>query len=227
VSDVVLTPSPGITVEGRVQFEGGMPPPEQLSGLRIALAASLAPNEINIGAPPSAVDGNASFKLAGVTPGRYSLELSTADGPAVSLNGWWLKSASIGGRDAAEATIELSTSNISDAVVVLTRSVASISGAVLDAGGAPAMNEWVVVFPADRGLWTPKSRRCNGTMTPASGRYQIGPLPAGDYFIATARGLEYRDWFNPAVLDRLSAGAVRVTLTEGEQKSLDLRVPRR
>ena len=61
-----------------------------------------------------------------------------------------------------------------------------------------------------------------GVQTDASGRYSIRNLPPGDYLVATSDDLEPYEWFDPAVLERLTPDATRITMGEDETKSLDL-----
>jgi hypothetical protein len=53
--------------------------------------------------------------------------------------------------------------------------------------------------------------------------YEFTALPPGDYYIAAvgARGPE--DWRDPRFLDRLVGAATKVTLNEGDEKTLALR----
>ena len=54
------------------------------------------------------------------------------------------------------------------------------------------------------------------------GRYSIRNLPAGDYGIAAATGIELNEWFDPEALRALSRCAMRVTLKENETRVQDL-----
>jgi hypothetical protein len=58
------------------------------------------------------------------------------------------------------------------------------------------------------------------------GRYRVAGLPAGNYFVAATGGDVGTDWQNPQVLDTLSRTATRVTIGDGDKRSLDLRVIR-
>jgi hypothetical protein len=71
--DVVLNLQPGMTVSGRVDFQGSLPPPADLTRVRITLS-SRGSQTFDLGAvPPADVDATGRFVIAGVAPGRYVL----------------------------------------------------------------------------------------------------------------------------------------------------------
>ena len=61
--------------------------------------------------------------------------------------------------------------------------------------------------------------------TDQSGAYRIRNLPPGDYLIVAADDVEQGEWFDPAYLDRVKGDAQRLSISEGEKKTQDLRGP--
>jgi hypothetical protein len=47
-------------------------------------------------------------------------------------------------------------------------------------------------------------------------------LPAGDYWIVAVRSATTAEWLDPKYLQKLTAFATRVTIADGEKKSLDV-----
>lgn len=62
------------------------------------------------------------------------------------------------------------------------------------------------------------------TSSRPDGKYEVTGLPPGNYFIAAGEEALPGQWSEPVFLQRLVAGAVRVTLAEGEQKTLDVKI---
>jgi tellurite resistance protein len=83
----------------------------------------------------------------------------------------------------------------------------------------------VVVFPADRALWS-SARRVQSTRPATDGRFSFRDLPAGTYLIAALTDVEPGEWTTAAFLEALMPAAVPVALADGETKRQDLRVAR-
>ena len=68
LSGLLLTLTPGLTVKGRVRFEGTLPPPSDLGTIRVMLQA--VQNGDAVSSTPSAakVDAAGQFVLTGITP---------------------------------------------------------------------------------------------------------------------------------------------------------------
>jgi hypothetical protein len=58
----------------------------------------------------------------------------------------------------------------------------------------------------------------------SSGRYTVRNLPPGEYFVAAVTDVEFNAWFDPAFLSELVPASTKVTFSEGEKKTLDLRI---
>ena len=108
---------------------------------------------------------------------------------------------------------------------------AAISGHVTDATSAPVSNYTVVVFPTDRTMWsvTPRLLRLAG---PAEdGSFEVSSLPPGEYWVAATDPMNGTDasgdWQALDGLDSLVPGAARVTLKDGEARTITLPLTRR
>jgi hypothetical protein len=58
-----------------------------------------------------------------------------------------------------------------------------------------------------------------------TGAFHVRSLPPGDYLLIAVDDVEQGEWFDPAFLEKLRPAAKRVSLTEGEKKTEDLRGP--
>ena len=56
------------------------------------------------------------------------------------------------------------------------------------------------------------------------GQFGISSVPPGEYYVIAVREEDAADWRDPAVLDLLARAAARVTILEGEHRTLDLQV---
>jgi hypothetical protein len=55
------------------------------------------------------------------------------------------------------------------------------------------------------------------------GKYTVLNVAPGEYFLAAVMDLEPSDWGDPAYMEQIAAGAIRLTIAEGEKKVQDLR----
>ena len=222
-STVALTLQSGATVSGRVVFKGDSAPNANTTGVRVVLQNLDRPISAFFSDPVSIsslfVDAGGAFLGAGVPPGRYRLTTSIA--PA----GWTLRSALVNGVDTLDAPVTIRPGQtIDDATIVFTDKPTELSGTLQTPTGAPTADYFIIVFAADKSLWTPSARR-NVMARPTSvGRYEIKGLPPGEYLVVAVTDVEQGDWWNPAFLERLVPAAAKITLSEGESKALDLKI---
>ena len=87
-----------------------------------------------------------------------------------------------------------------------------------------ATGYFVLVFPAAREGLPPASRRVKFTRSATDGSFRVAGLPAGNYLVAALSTLQSGEWQNPELLDRLAARADRITLSEGQQATLPVRL---
>ena len=84
VNNINVSLQPGMTISGRVSFEGGNAlPPADLTRVRINLSARGAQPGLDLGGlPPAEVDATGMFRFSGVPPGRDAGGVCQADGTA-------------------------------------------------------------------------------------------------------------------------------------------------
>ena len=217
IDDITVIVSPGATITGTVTLLPGSTPAPDLTNVRI-----VAPpiDQASFGPQANArVDRQGAFTLEGVPAGPHLLR---ANG---NLRGWVLKSATAGSRDLTDAPFQLRSGEVLSGVsLVLTDQIGEINGTVKTDQGVPVPDYTVLAFPIDPSLWRPQSRYIMTARPDQTGKFRIRGLPAGDYYLATVDPAEQGEWFEPSYLDDHRAGAVRMTLADGDTKSHDFKL---
>ncbi len=245
-SGVSLQLQKGMTISGRIAFDGQGTPPADLTRIRVNLT-TVGASAVDFGNIPAAsVDASGRFTLQGVPPGRYSLR-GTGQGGGAGLGGaagagrgggaaaatapqgtavnWQLASATAGGRDSLDFPLVIGPGmNITDAVVTFADKSTELTGTLQDAAGAATSEYSIIVFPSDKQYWQPQSRRIVSVRPGTDGRFTTRNLPPGSYMIVAVTDVEPGEWFDPGFLEQLAAAAMRVTLAEGEKKTQNLRI---
>jgi hypothetical protein len=221
---VNLTLQPAMRATGRVAFEGASEKPKDLTGVRIVLMPPGAGGSLSAGPPGGQVTGDGTFSFNNVIPGLYRIFVLSSAG--LSSSGWYLESATGNGRDAWDAWLDVGPGENLDIVVTYTDRPTQITGAIRDAAGQPALEPFIVVFPADKSRWVPGSRRLVAVRPGVDGQFSVTGLPAGDYLLAALSDVEPGEWNDPAFLETVAAVGIGISLTVGERKTQDLQIQR-
>lgn len=210
---VTLTLQPALTVSGQLKLDSVPAAPVDFTRARVSLFGRAN----GMTAPSVSADGR--FTISGLVPGEYRWEISLGAGPVY----WFPKAGPIGDRDAVETWAPL-TSDVKDASVILTTQVSEITGVIQDAAGLPATEYFLVIFPANRALWTWQSRRVAQARPASDGGFAFRNLPAGDYLLAAVTDLDPTQIQEPAFLSELVAASISIKLADGEKKRQDIRL---
>jgi hypothetical protein len=230
VSGIALTLKTPLTLSGRMRFDSTeSKPPANLTQLVVRLfppelqnvRSGVAVRTIAF-VPPATVRADGTFEITNVVPGRYVLGVS---GPALDGTEWWARSAMLAGRDLLDGEIEISEdTNLAGVEVTFTDRRSELSGTLQTATGEAASDVFVIAYASDRKFWGPNVRRVKAVRPGVDGKYVIRDLPPGDYLLAALTDVDQDEWQDPAFLERLQPVSVKVTIAEGEKKTLDLRV---
>jgi len=215
VADLHVLMQQGFRLSGKVVFEGASTPPpaQRFSIFPEATEAWL--RGMSLG--ETTLDAEGKFAMSGVPAGSYILTVPVP-------TGWFVKSAVAKGQDLVDLPFLL-TEDLADIVVTVKDRGARVSGAVHDRDAKADVGAGVIVFPVDPRYWVDFSsyaRRIRDVRAGRDGSFALVDLPAGDYYIVAVPQAAL-DWSVPRLFERLSQAATRITLADGEQKTMDLR----
>jgi hypothetical protein len=222
---VALPLRPGAMLRGRIVLEGATPPPRPTLFQAVLGSWFQPPWPLAFNAGPIAetrVTPEWEFMREGVPPGRYTPNVLSNFSPPP---GWFLKSATVEGRDLLTSPVVVDGQDVSGIVITFTDRPASVSGLVTDAAGRTDTSAGVLAFPLDYQSWLANgSPPAVARAIPAAqtGVFTIPDLPPGEYLMV-AVGLEMLDDWQPAMVKALAGQATRVTMANGTAARVDLR----
>jgi len=211
ITGLTVATLPGSKITGRVVFDGGEPPATR--ALEI-LPAPADPDETPFFGAPSAADihDDWTFEMTDVIgPARLRVSRSPA--------GWALSRIIVNGLDAIDAVMPFGaeSQSLTDVQILMTSTITRLTGSVVDTSRA------VIAFSEDREGWYQGSRFLAAARATPAGRFSIEGLPAGSYLVtAIDRFPDGDDWEDPGFLGPLAARATRITLKEGEPRTVVL-----
>ncbi len=220
-------------MSGRLVFEGGTPPPPDLSKVRLNLgpapSTGTTTTTITMGGAPPEINPDGTFTLTGATPGRYRLNASVPGPSSTTTTAsptptWVVRSVLSGGVETLDGALEISTGDVSGVVITFTDHPTELSGHLLDSKGKPTPEYWVVTFTTDRAFWTPGSRRVRTMRPDADGKFRMVGLPPGEYYMVALTDLDQADMSDATFLEQLAAASLKIRLADGEKKAQDLKL---
>jgi hypothetical protein len=219
--DVPLALQRGVSINGRVIFEGVPPAPAELPSLVFQLVPPGSGGML-MSNPGGRVDAEGRFTFADITPDTYQF-FTRWERPGGSGK-WTIKSSVANGRDAFDAPLVLDPNVSVDWTITYTDRAPIVTGTFVDRGGRAATDYYILVFPTDRKYWVPGTRRIRATRPGTDGAFTADGLPPGEYFLGAMTDLEQSEWNDPALLEGLVKTSVKITLSEGQTTRQDLRI---
>jgi len=224
VMGLTVTMRPGLRTSGRVEFKnatGGVAnPPAQSANPASRQTISLQPVRAQFWRNlRGVVQPDGTFRTPGDAPGRYLLYVS-------SPPGWYWQTTLLAGRPVRDDVVELTSTELSGLVFTFGQTTNRISGRVSDGTGAADPDATVIVVPADSNVWSEiasNSRRTRVVRATPAGSYDVATFSPGDYYIAAINLRPGQSWLEPQVLQRLIAGATKITLGVTDEKTVALR----
>ena len=232
IDGITLALQPGITLSGNITVESsGTPAPADYSVFRID-APEVNPLPFAGGGRGGPLGGggrsekNGSFMVPNLLPGPHYIRVSGGGVLGAGQASWTVKSVTVGGQDVSDVPLDIKAGqNLENVSVVLTDRTTELSGTVRNGRNEGSAALTVIVFSAEAQYWRPQSRRINAARTDQSGTYHFRNLPPGDYLMVAVDDVEQGEWFDPAYLEKVRQDATRLSISEGEKKTQDLRGP--
>jgi hypothetical protein len=217
IENLAVVAQTGLRLRGQAEFQGSGNVAAALSRLSITIEPVDPGASLPAAASVIRADGSGQFQSGGLPGGRYYVRVAN------SPSGWMFAGATLEGRDVTDVPLELAgdTAGVS---VHFTDRWSGVNGVVTGARGSDP-SALVVVFPSDITMWGTSGanpRRTRSTRTNAAGGFSL-TLPPGDYYVAALRDDIADDWRDPELLSTVSRGATRVSIRDGEHRTLQLR----
>lgn len=211
----------GLTVSGSVVFSGSaaQPTPEQRANLSMSLEPADGRTAGLTAMVRGRVDANGTFTTMGVPAGKYILRVSGAP------QGWTLRDALHAGRDITSTAIELDGEGATGVVLTFSDRPTELNGTVRESGGNADARASVIVFPTDPTMWMDtgsQPRRLRQVRAGQDGRFTVGGLPTGDYYVIAVEDSAIASWQAPEFLNDLARSATQVRIGEGETRTQNL-----
>ena len=222
IDGLAVTLAPGSTVSGSVIFENktaaAVPPRVMVRLIPAQTTRSMNPSQF--------LTTGDKFSIAGVVPGRFRVDASIF--ATLGTPTWFVKAAIVNGRDVADGMIDIHPGeNIDNVIVTMSDAMASVTGTLYDAASKPSSDLSMVLFSTDRAHWYQGARRLRAPLRPSSdGRFTFTGLPPGEYYLAALNDFEPNEWLDPEFLAQAAAGAITISLREGERKTQDIKIGR-
>jgi hypothetical protein len=221
IADLIVGLQEGVAVSGRIEFEGGVPPPigppeaGRPSGIQLISLEPPPRNRTYLA--EAAADGK--FRAGGVVPGRYLL------GVFFGNAFWSVKAVTLSGADISDTVLDVDGNGLSNLVMTLTRNpMAEVRGTVIGDARGQDEGTWIRMFPVDRKLWEePYAAATRFKSVPVEGKtFNVTRVPAGEYYVMAANEAGW-EWMEKARLDVLSRSAERIQIVHGEKKVIEVR----
>jgi hypothetical protein len=220
LDNVTLTVTNGTSLRGRVVLEDtSLPPPksEQVRVTAIPVEFDSAP--VGGGPPPSETRADLTFAVAKLS-GMRRIFVSVAS-PDLTL-----KKITLNGFDITDTPQDFRTKDVEGVEVVLSSKVSRITGGVSDDKG-PVTDYALVFFPSDPTKWIDRSRFVMMARPTQQGRFDVRGLPPEDYLVVALPNVVGPEWQDPDFLQQLRPQATSFGLTEGEARTLELKLKKR
>jgi hypothetical protein len=208
-----------ITVSGRLVVDPGAAASLKPEAFRfIATPKTMRPMWMGPARPGDAVHGDLTFQFQ-TYPGEMIVVTAGAQ------PGWMVKAIRLNGTDVTDGIDFKPGQNVADLEVEITDRIPEISGLVTNAKGEPVTSYAAIFFPQDEERGKAPGRGRSGMVRPdQDGRFKLRTLRPGNYYVAAVEAVENGQWMDPEYLETLRARATRISLGEGETKSIDLKL---
>ncbi len=223
VEGLQLAPQAGGLIRGRLRMEAGSAarpdPGEMFLVLRLADGDDDALGAVSVGEGLDAVahvNSDGSFEWKNVSAGRYYVQISDVS----SLPDWFLKSATAGGREAADSGFSVSGGTTA-LDVLASANGARAEGVAMNQKDEPVSDAVVVAVPEVR--FRSRPDRYRKAVTDQGGHFTLRGLSPGDYTVFAWESMDGEAYYNPEFLASYEGRGRSLHVNEGDRTSLQLK----
>jgi hypothetical protein len=208
IDGIALTIAPGLTIEGRLIWEGN--PSVEQEDLKV-----LAMGEANdYWGGDARVLANGTFGLKDISEGTYHLEVAGISPDC------YVKSVRYGTSEVTEEGFTVRRGVEAALEIVVSSRGARLNGSAADADGLPAAGVWVVLVPDE-------SHRSNFRLyksktTDQHGNFELRGIAPGSYRLFSWDEVQSHAWEDPEFLKPFEEKGDKITLQDGDQKRSNL-----
>jgi Carboxypeptidase regulatory-like domain len=208
VEGLQLTIAKGVPVVGHLRWEGK----PSLIGDQLTVVAQSADDTVRAGY--ARVDADGSFAWTEVAEGEFRVRVFGQSQDS------FVKAARYGSADALTDGFTPRAGSGATLEITLSSRGAHVQGSASDADGLPAVGVWVVLVPEGKGR---ELRDLYKTaQTDQHGQFQIRGAAPGDYKLFSCDQVEQGAWEDPDFLKPFEGNGEKVTVEEGETKSVNV-----
>ncbi|HVQ13387.1 MAG TPA: carboxypeptidase-like regulatory domain-containing protein [Vicinamibacterales bacterium] len=156
----------------------------------------------------------------------WTFSVASTHGPSVlqprAPDGWYADRIRLGNLDATDTPL----SGADGLEVVFTSTAATLRGRLMTRRGDPVVAATLVIVPEDPVLRRISSRAVRTVLTDVRGLFRASGLPPGRYVVLSDVTRPSGDE-DLAALGRFASESPHVSLVDGDDKTLDIRLPKR
>jgi hypothetical protein len=209
VEGVTLTIAPGMTINGRVIWDGK----PSLEGDELNVSPSSTEQGIDFDSP-ARVAPNGAFILKDISEDTYHLFVNGMSKDC------YIKAIRYGATDALYDGFAAQRGSDASLEVTLSSRGARLQGAVTDADGLPLAGVWAVLVPEE--VHRGRMHMYKQATTDQYGRFELRGIPPGGYKLFSWDQVENGAWQDPEFLTPFEEKGEQVKLQEGDQKTVNL-----
>lgn len=224
LNDLIITTAPGVTMSGRVIFEGGASIDKSIR-INASSPDPMMPSPSRIyDDKQGAIDDQGRFQIRGLS-GRAMFNAFPSMPLAAAQQQWFLKAVVLNGENITDIPLDVaSVREDSTLEIVMTARRTTLSGTVRDARGQAVIDYTVVVFPDQLPEGAMPGRYTRAVRADQQGRFETRGLPPGSYLAAAVESLEQGGHWDPAFRKHVEPTARRFRLTEGQTATMELQL---
>jgi protocatechuate 3,4-dioxygenase beta subunit len=209
VEGVSLLITPGISISGKVLWDGTAPPQENE-----LIVAARPVDQADFFGGSGRVDSSNSFTLQNMTEGTYRAQVWNPPKDC------FLKDVRYAGKSVLEEGFPVTRGAASSLEIVLSSRAARVQGTVTDSDKLPAAGVWVVAVP--EGKYRARFDLYRQQTTDQYGHFDFHGLPPGEYKLFSWEEVENGAWQDPEFLRPVESQGEKIELSESDQKTVNL-----